>query len=63
MQLETFTVYTVREVADSLKVSEHTVRQLIRTNKLSAMKVGRSYRVLKVDLNRYLRTMTSYDIV
>jgi excisionase family DNA binding protein len=45
---------TVAEVAEMLRVSTMTVYRLIRTGELPAVRVGRSYRVKKTDLERYL---------
>ncbi len=45
---------TVAEVADMLRVSTMTVYRLIRTGELPAVRVGRSYRVKRADLDAYL---------
>lgn len=45
---------TVAEVADMLRVSTMTVYRLIRTGELPAVRVGRSYRVKRADLDEYL---------
>lgn len=48
---------TVEEVADLLQVSVETVRGYInrKRNKLPAFKVGREWRVRKVDLDRWVQ--------
>lgn len=48
---------TVEEVADLLQVSVETVRGYInrKKNKLPAFKVGREWRVRKVDLDRWVQ--------
>ena len=45
---------TVAEVADRLRVSNMTVYRLIQAGQLAAVRVGRSYRIRDVDLDRYL---------
>ena len=45
---------TVREVATSLRVSTMTVYRLINGGNLPAVRIGKSFRVLEDDLNRYL---------
>ena len=45
---------TVREVADTLRVSNMTVYRLINSGGLRAVRVGKSFRLLEDDVNRYL---------
>lgn len=45
---------TVHEVAAALRVSNMTVYRLINAGTLPAVRVGRSFRVLQEDLDRYL---------
>lgn len=47
---------TVEEVAELLQVSEETVRGYInrKKNKLPAFKVGKEWRVRKVDLDKWV---------
>ena len=45
---------TVREVADTLRVSSMTVYRLINAHQLSAVRVGKSYRIREEDVDRYL---------
>jgi excisionase family DNA binding protein len=45
---------TVREVADTLKVSNMTVYRLINSGGLRAVRVGKSFRLREDDVNRYL---------
>lgn len=51
------THYTVDEIASSLRLDKETVRRYIRIGKLSAIKVGREYRVPSKDLNDFMRNM------
>jgi excisionase family DNA binding protein len=48
-------IMTAYEVAEVLRIPVKTVRALIRDKKLKGTKTGRSYRVTRVDLERYLR--------
>lgn len=45
---------TVEEVAYRLNVSEQTVRKLIRTHQLLALRFGRNYRVSEQTLNEFI---------
>ena len=45
---------TVAEVADELRVSTMTVYRLIQRNELPALRIGRSYRIDREDLDDYL---------
>ena len=46
---------TVSEVADLLRVSRMTVYRLIEQGQVPAIRVGRGYRILESDVDRYLR--------
>lgn len=45
---------TVGEVASQLRVSNMTVYRLVQNGRLPALRVGRSYRLRDVDVDRYL---------
>jgi excisionase family DNA binding protein len=45
---------TVTEVADVLRVSNMTVYRLIKAGELSAIRVGKSFRIQQRDLTAYL---------
>lgn len=45
---------TVAEVAGQLRVSNMTVYRLIQAGQLPAVRVGRSYRIRDIDVDRYL---------
>lgn len=45
---------TVREVAETLRVSNMTVYRLIDSGGLRAVRVGKSFRLREEDVNRYL---------
>jgi excisionase family DNA binding protein len=50
---------TVREVAESLRVSNMTVYRLIQNDELTALRVGRSWRIRESALDRYLARSAS----
>lgn len=45
---------TVAEVADTLRVSNMTVYRLIKSGELTAIRVGKNYRIRTADLDDYL---------
>ena len=45
---------TVEEVANYLSTTIRTVRELIKTQKLRAVRVGREYRVMRTDLEKFV---------
>lgn len=45
---------TVAEVAGLLRVSNMTVYRLIKNGELSAIRVGKNYRIRQADLDAYL---------
>ena len=45
---------TVAEVAQQLRVSNMTVYRLINAGELSAVRVGKSYRLREDDVDKYL---------
>jgi len=47
---------TVEEVAQYLRVSIHTVREMIKAGKLPAVKVGKAYRIKQNDVEKFLST-------
>jgi len=46
---------TVAEVAAMMRVSKMTVYRLVHSGELAAVRVGRSFRVKKEDVDEYLR--------
>ncbi len=46
--------YTIKEVADMLKVAYLTVYRWIQANKLIAVKAGKQYRIRNSELNKFL---------
>ena len=48
-------ILTISQTATYLKLSEKTIRRLIKDNKLIASRVGdRNWRIKKVDIEKYL---------
>lgn len=45
---------TVSQAAEYLKVCDKTIRRLIAKQELAASKVGNSWRIQKVDIDKYL---------
>lgn len=45
---------TVSEVAQILRISNMTVYRMITSGKLSAVRIGKSYRLREEDVNRYV---------
>jgi excisionase family DNA binding protein len=48
-------VMTVQEVAEYLKVSTDTVYVLVRSQTFPAIKIGNSWRILRKELDEWLR--------
>jgi len=45
--------YTIREVADALRVSQKSIRRKIESRELNAHKFGRLWRISEQDLKAY----------
>ena len=45
---------TLAQIADELKLHIETVREWVRTKRLTAYRVGRDYRVKRADLDKFL---------
>jgi excisionase family DNA binding protein len=45
---------TVAEVCDAMRVSNMTVYRLIKSGELPAIRLGKTYRVLESEVERYL---------
>ncbi len=48
-------VYTILEAAKLLKVSDDTIRRLIKSGELEAVKVGNQWRIKKESLDKLLK--------
>lgn len=45
--------YTVKEIADILKVNRVTIQRWCKTGEIPAVKIGKSYRIEKKDFERW----------
>jgi len=45
---------TVSEVANYLRLAERTIRDMIDRGDLQAMKIGKAYRIKRVDLENFI---------
>jgi excisionase family DNA binding protein len=45
---------TLAQIAEELKLHIETVREWVRTKRLTAYRVGRDYRVKRADLDKFL---------
>ena len=53
-------IFTIAQAAEYLKVCDKTVRRLIKSNQLTASKIGnRSWRIRKADIDDYLNNNTN----
>jgi excisionase family DNA binding protein len=52
---------TVEDIAKDLSVSIETVRNWIRRKKLTAYRVGRDYRIKRLDYDRFLEERRTTD--
>ena len=51
-------VYSVEEFAEKAKITTAHARQLLREGKLKGIKVGKSWKISKVEVNNYLGIQT-----
>lgn len=47
-------IMTIQQAANYLQVCDKTVRRLISKKELSASKIGKSWRIKKIDIDEYL---------
>jgi len=52
--IPTPTFYTTEEVADLLKVHVKTIREMIKSKRLQAIKVGQEYRITDEQIREYI---------
>ena len=48
---------TTAQTAEYLQLSERTIRQYIKDRKLNAFKIGKSWRVKKSDVDKFLKSL------
>ena len=53
-------IFTVLQAAQYLKVSEKTIRRLIKSKKLTASRVGSRSRIRQNDIDQYLANHTNH---
>jgi len=53
--LEDLSLLTPEQVAEALQIKPRTIREWLRNGSLPGVKVGRSLRVRRQDLKRYLQ--------
>ena len=51
-------VLTMKEAAEYLKTTRQTILKMINAGKIKSNKVGRGYRFLQEDLDKYIRGET-----
>ena len=47
--------YTTEEVAELLKISTKTVREMIKSKRLEAVRVGKEYRITEDQIRKYIK--------
>lgn len=50
---------SVKEIANSLRISDRTVRNLIETGEIKAYKVGNQFRIKEEDFQSYLEKINT----
>lgn len=55
-------VMNIEDMSKALSISTKTGYKLIREGKITAMKVGRTYRIPKIHLLNYLQIMNMNDL-
>jgi len=48
-------VMTIPEVADHLKVTRQTIHKLMKEGKIKTFKIGRSTRILRSEIERFIQ--------
>lgn len=49
--------YDVKQVAKVVELSEETIRRYIRSGKISAVRMGRGFRIYESDLNKFIENL------
>lgn len=57
--LEEFTLYTIEQISDILKVTKRTIYNYIKSKDLKAVKIGKYWRVKHSDLEEFINTGTN----
>lgn len=55
--------FTVKDLAERWKVSVFTIRRMVKAGKIKTTKIGRQFRFLKSDIEKYeqSRTIETWD--
>ena len=56
-------MYTVKEISEKYNIKENTILNAIRTNKLTAKKIGKSYRITSDAIETYLGLSDNSEVV
>lgn len=59
--MEEFTLYSVEEVTEILKVTQRTLYNYIKSGSLKAIKVGKYWRVRHEDLREFINNGTDHQ--
>ena len=57
--MEEFTLYTIEQISNSLKVTQRTIYNYIKNKDLKAVKIGKYWRVKHSDLEEFIDTGTN----
>jgi len=57
--VDNFKLYTIEEIASILKVTERTIYNYIKGGDLSAIKIGKYWRIKHADLENFLSSRTT----
>jgi len=52
-------IYTLEEISDLIKITRRTLYDYVKTGKLKAVKIGRTWRVTEKQLEEFLSTGTN----
>ncbi len=52
--MQDLTLYTVEEVKDILKISQRTLYNYIKSGKITAVKIGKYWRIRQSDLQQFI---------
>ena len=52
--------YTIKEVAEMMKLHENLVRKLIYSQQLRAVLFGTAYRISEEDIDKYIKTHAAH---
>ena len=55
-------IYTIKDIMQILKIGETSARKLVSTRGFPSMRVGRQYRILKTDFEKWLRQNSDKEI-